>query len=87
MPGLKNNILQNIQKLAEPFNGPVAGAILGKQIETLQNQQSPLSSRLPILQTLKESNVLPATASLIESNPDYWSAGNCKFSWRIVIKT
>lgn len=69
MPGLKNNILQNIQKLAEPFNGPVAGAILGKQIENLQNQQSPLSSRLPILQTLKESNVLPATASLLNPTP------------------
>ena len=69
MPGLKNSILQNLQKIAEPFNGPVAGAMLGKQIEILQNQQHPLSSRLPMLQTLKESNVLPASASLTNPTP------------------
>lgn len=68
-PALKNNILQNLQKLAEPFNGPVAGAMLGKQVEILQNQQQPLSSRLPILQLLKESNVLPTNASLANPTP------------------
>ena len=69
MPALKNNLLQNIQKIAEPFNGPVAGAMLGKQIEILQNQQQPLSTRLPILQTLKESNILPASASITNPTP------------------
>jgi len=69
MPSLKNSILQNLQKIAEPFNGPVAGAMLGKQIEILQNQQQPLSSRLPMLQTLKESNVLPASSSLTNPTP------------------
>lgn len=68
-PALKNNMLQNLQKIAEPFNGPVAGAILGKQIEILQNQQQPISSRLPMLQTLKDSSVLPATASLANPTP------------------
>lgn len=68
-PALKNNLLQNLQKIAEPFNGPVAGAILGKQIETLQNQQQPISSRLPMLQILKDSSVLPATASLANPTP------------------
>ena len=68
-PTLKNNILQNLQKIAEPFNGPVAGAILGKQVEILQNQQQPLSSRLSILQTLKDANVLPTNASLANPTP------------------
>lgn len=68
-PTLKNNILQSLQKIAEPFGGPVAGAMLGKQIEILQNQQQPLSSRLPILQSLKDSNVLQATASLTNPAP------------------
>lgn len=69
-PTLKNNILLNLQKIAEPFNGPSAGAMLGKQVEILQNQQQPLASRLPILQTLKDSNVLPPTASLTNPTPD-----------------
>lgn len=68
-PALKNNILLNLQKIAEPFNGPAAGAILGKQVEIIQNQQQSLTSRLPILQTLKESNVLPLTASLTNPTP------------------
>ncbi|WP_277584146.1 hypothetical protein [Psychrobacillus antarcticus] len=68
-PALKNNILENLVKLAEPFIGPVAGAMLGKQVEILQNQQQPLSSRLPMLQLLKESSVLPTTASLANPTP------------------
>ncbi|QUG41070.1 hypothetical protein KD050_17540 [Psychrobacillus sp. INOP01] len=68
-PTLKNNILQNLQKIAEPFNGPAAGAMLGKQVEILQNQQQPLASRLPILQALKESNILLPTASLANPIP------------------
>lgn len=68
-PALKNNILLNLQKIAEPYNGPAAGAILGKQVEIIQNQQQSLTSRLPILQTLKESNVLPLTASLTNPTP------------------
>lgn len=68
-PALKNNILLNLQKIAEPFNGPAAGAVLGKQVEIILNQQQSLTSRLPILQTLKESNVLPLTASLTNPTP------------------
>ena len=69
-PALKNNILLNLQKIAEPFNAPAAGAMLGKQVEILQNQQLPLASRLPILQVLKESNILLPTASLTNPTPD-----------------
>lgn len=66
-PNVKNDLLQNLQKIAEPFRLPVAGAIVGKQIENLQNEQTSLSTRLPILQALKETGILPAAASL--SNP------------------
>ncbi|GGA16266.1 hypothetical protein [Psychrobacillus lasiicapitis] len=64
---VKTDMQQSLQKIAEPFRLPVAGAIIGKQLETLQNQQTSISKRLPILQTLKEAGVLPAVASL--SNP------------------
>lgn len=64
---LKNDVLQSLQKIAEPFRLPVAGAIVGKQIEMLQNQQASISTRLPILQALKETGILPLAASL--SNP------------------
>lgn len=64
---VKNDVLQSLQKIAEPFRLPVAGAIVGKQIEILQNQQASISTRLPILQALKETGILPLAASL--SNP------------------
>ncbi|MFJ8063839.1 hypothetical protein ACIQYS_04335 [Psychrobacillus sp. NPDC096426] len=66
---LKNDVLQNLQKIAEPFRLPAAGAVLGKQIEILQNQQTSVSTRLPILQALKEVAVLPAAASLSTPTP------------------
>ncbi|MFJ5769957.1 hypothetical protein [Psychrobacillus sp. NPDC093180] len=64
---VKTDMQQSLQKIAEPFRMPVAGAIIGKQLEILQNQQTSNSMRLPILQALKEAGVLPAVASL--SNP------------------
>ncbi|MFJ7970781.1 hypothetical protein [Psychrobacillus sp. NPDC096389] len=66
-PNVKNDLLQNLQKISEPFRLPVAGAIVGKQIENLQNKQTNISTKLPILQALKETGILPAAASL--SNP------------------
>lgn len=68
-PTIKNEILQSLQKVSEPFSLPVAGAVLGKQIETLHNQQATIGSRLPILQALKEVAVLPAQASLTNPTP------------------
>lgn len=68
-PSLRNNILQTLQKIAEPFNGPIAGAILGRQIGILQDDQQPLATRMSILQTLKDANVLQSTASLTNSTP------------------
>ncbi|MEI4768594.1 hypothetical protein WAX74_02840 [Psychrobacillus sp. FJAT-51614] len=61
---IKNNILQSLQKLSEPFGEPVAGALLGKQIETLQNPLASLATKLPILQSLKEASILPSNVTL-----------------------
>lgn len=66
-PSSKTLILQSLQKVGEPFNMPVAGAILGKQLEILQNLQLPTSTRLPILQQLKNAAILPSEATL--NNP------------------
>lgn len=63
-PSVKNNLLLSIQKLGEPFGEPVAGVLLGRQIDTLQNPQASIATKLPILQGLKEAAILPATASL-----------------------
>lgn len=66
-PSSKTLILQSLQKVGEPFNMPVAGAILGKQLEILQNLQLPTSTRQPILQQLKNAAILPSEATL--NNP------------------
>lgn len=63
----KTDMQQSLQKIEEPFRMPVAGAIIGKQLGILQDQQTSNSMRLPILQVLKEAGILPAVASL--SNP------------------
>lgn len=60
----KNSLLQIMQKLSQPFEEPVAGVVLGKQIETLQNTQESISTRLPILQALKQAGILPIQATL-----------------------
>lgn len=63
----RNDIMQNLQKIGEPFNLPVAGALLGKQLQTLQNTQLPSAIRLPILQQLLTASILPSGATL--NNP------------------
>lgn len=60
----KNTLLQSLQKLAEPFGEPVAGVLLGKQIEMLQSPVANFSTKLPILQSLKEAGVLPPNVTL-----------------------
>lgn len=61
---VKNTLLQNLQKLAEPFGEPVAGVLLGKQIEALQSPVANFATKLPILQILKEAGVLPPNVTL-----------------------
>jgi len=63
----KSSLLQILQKLTEPFEEPAAGAVLGKQIETLQNTQVSISTKLPILQALKQAGILPIQATLSQS--------------------
>ncbi|KQL35498.1 hypothetical protein [Psychrobacillus sp. FJAT-21963] len=60
----KNTLLQSLQKLAEPFGEPVAGVLLGKQIEVLQSPVANLATKLPILQSLKEAGVLSPNVTL-----------------------
>lgn len=61
---VKNNLLQTLQKIADPFGEPVAGVVLGKQIEILQNSQSSMSTKFSLLQALKEAEILPSTVAL-----------------------
>lgn len=73
-PSQKEAIVQNLQKIGEPFHLPVAGALLGKQLQTLLNTQLPSAVRLPILQQLINASILPSEATLnnpvpISNNP------------------
>ncbi|WP_342566822.1 hypothetical protein MKY09_12790 [Psychrobacillus sp. FSL K6-4046] len=73
-PTQKESIVQNLQKIGEPFHLPVAGALLGKQLQTLLNTQLPSAIRLPILQQLITASILPSEATLnnpvpISNNP------------------
>ncbi|MEK4522610.1 hypothetical protein MKX96_13380 [Psychrobacillus sp. FSL W7-1493] len=73
-PSQKEAIVQNLQKIGEPFHLPVAGALLGKQLQTLLNTQLPSAIRLPILQQLITASILPTEATLnnpvpISNNP------------------
>ncbi|WP_144509273.1 hypothetical protein [Bacillus sp. FJAT-22090] len=68
-PIVKDNVLQSLQKVAEPFSLPVAGSVIGQQIEILHDQQTTISTKLSNLQTLKELSVLPERATLGNPTP------------------
>ncbi|MFF2752548.1 hypothetical protein ACFVR1_02180 [Psychrobacillus sp. NPDC058041] len=71
---VKNNLLQTLQKIADPLGEPAAGAIIGKQIEILQNPHSNMSTKFSLLQALKEAEILPSTATLNNITPPSISA-------------
>lgn len=68
-PNVKNEIMQSLQKLAQPFGSSVAGVALGKLVETLLQPQTNMSEKIDIMQTLKSSAILPSNFSLTNTIP------------------
>lgn len=61
---MKANITNMLQKIATPFEGEVGGEILKEAIQTLQNSNANIGTRLHMLNLLKEAGVLPKEATL-----------------------
>ena len=66
---VKNEIIQSLQKLAQPFGSSVAGAGIGKLVETLLHPQTNVAEKIAIMQTLKDSAILPANFSIANTTP------------------
>lgn len=62
--GIKQNLMQQVQTIAKPFDAEIGGLALAKSVEILSNDNSPISGRLQALNILKEAGVLPQSATL-----------------------
>lgn len=62
--GLKANLLQQVQQLAQPLNNEIGGVLLAKATQTLIDTNTPISSKLQMLSSLKEAGILPQNANL-----------------------
>lgn len=60
----KTAIIQNIEKIAKPFESQVGGLILSRVIQTLSSETQPIASKLHALNLLKESSILSKQATL-----------------------
>lgn len=62
--GLKANLLQQIQQLAQPLNNETGGVLLAKATQALMDGSAPMASKLQSLAVLKEAGILPQNANL-----------------------
>ena len=62
--GLKQNLMQQVQAIAKPFEAETGGLVLAKSVQILTNSAAPISDRLQALNMLKEAGVLPQNATL-----------------------
>ncbi|QDQ01713.1 hypothetical protein FOH38_15190 [Lysinibacillus fusiformis] len=61
---LKQNLLQQVQAIAKPFDVETGSLMLAKSIEILSNSAGSISERLQALNVLKDAGVLPQQATL-----------------------
>lgn len=62
--GIKQNLMQQVQAIARPFDAETGGLVLAKSVQILTNNATPISDRLQALNMLKEAGVLPQNANL-----------------------
>ncbi|MFJ7735249.1 hypothetical protein ACIQ2D_02805 [Lysinibacillus sp. NPDC097287] len=72
--GIKQNLMQQVQAIAKPFDAETGGLVLAKSVQILNNNAASISDRLQALNMLKEAGVLPQNATLqnwssIQSTP------------------
>ncbi|MET4559201.1 hypothetical protein ABIA69_000344 [Lysinibacillus parviboronicapiens] len=61
---LKQNLMQQVQTIAKPFDVETGSLMLAKSIQLLTNNASSISERLQALNILKDASVLPQQATL-----------------------
>ncbi|KOS69489.1 hypothetical protein AEA09_13555 [Lysinibacillus contaminans] len=62
--GVKQNLMQQVQAIAKPFEAETGGLVLAKSVQILNNNAAPISDRLQALNMLKEAGVVPQNATL-----------------------
>lgn len=63
-PELKHNLMQSVQNLKNPFDTETGGLLLAKSVQTLTNSDIAISTKLQILNLLKEAGVLPQQVNM-----------------------
>ncbi|MGN4126220.1 hypothetical protein ACMGD3_14605 [Lysinibacillus sphaericus] len=61
---LKQNLMQQVQAIAKPFEVETGSLMLAKSIQIVSNDAGSMSGRLQALHVLKEAGVLPQQATL-----------------------
>lgn len=62
--GIKQNLMQQVQAIAKPFDAETGGLVLAKSVQILTNSAAPISDRIQALNMLKEAGVLPQNTTL-----------------------
>lgn len=60
-PAIRNQLLQQLQLLAKPFETETGGAILAKIIQSLTDANTASTDKNSLIQMLKDSGILPKT--------------------------
>ncbi|MFJ7730455.1 hypothetical protein ACIQXF_01045 [Lysinibacillus sp. NPDC097231] len=68
---LKQNLMQQVQAIAKPFEVETGGLVLAKSIQILTNDTASMSAKIQALNILKEAGIVPQQATLQNwSNPN-----------------
>ncbi|MFY3793422.1 hypothetical protein ACOQFO_17260 [Ureibacillus sp. MALMAid1270] len=54
----KTTIMQNLERIAKPFDSQLGGIILSRAIQTISSESEPITNKLYALNLLKESGIL-----------------------------
>lgn len=61
---IKQNLMQQVQAIAKPFEVETGGLVLAKSIQILTNNASSMSEKIQAMNMLKEAGILPQQATL-----------------------
>ncbi len=61
---LKQNLMQQVQAIAKPFEVETGGLVLAKSIQILTNNTASMSEKIQAMNILKEAGILPQQATL-----------------------
>ncbi len=73
---LKTNLMQQLSTIAKPLNAEIGGLLLSRSMQVLMDSNAAVSDKLQALNVLKESGILPKTATLQNWQTQQKIAGN-----------